>query len=622
MASDTSRRAFWAQLKKTRIPETLNCVADDVQLRVKACDDEIAFARAYVQELSAARNALVSTTQFPSEIFTSIFHFLVPVLSETRSLGKWNPLDTDSEIAAGTRSLIAASHVCRRWREVALECSALWTVLWTENIFWLPEMLNRAKNMPLAIVQPQSHGFQPWSQPQQASPRNPSENIDFLIPLLFDTKQPRYLCLYLNMQSQVSTDSWADVLLRPAPYLEVLEVVVTVLPPDFLPFSIPATLLGRNAPALRSLILQGPISHEALWPSPVLRGLVSLQLGSAPMAFMGNVSLRDVLKALRHMRQLETLTIEFPSIYLQSSPQASYFLSNSTQEDGAIHLPRLAHLCMKGSVMDMTALSKCIVIAPNAEMQYDITLSITDVCSQLADDISALLHPAPMTHSTVETYEITFSAQTDPMIGIRCWDQVLALDHSSLRHPRCPRLALTFFVYTNHVVGQFPLSVSDFLVRNTRALIDIMDMLSPFLPFDRSRDLRLLLEGWGSDPDILATRNDSTRDRLLQHFYTTRRLVFENFHVCRDILSGIASNTTLLRHLNSIHYYGRRSPDPLNLWAPPIIEPSEQELRDLAADLRRVAETRQIQTFEWRGGPLTEEYAHLFEGIAQELIWS
>ncbi|TFK80716.1 hypothetical protein K466DRAFT_605101 [Polyporus arcularius HHB13444] len=63
-------------------------------------------------------NQLSSIDRFPPEVLAAIFDFV--------RLPKWHE-DTDRELPPDHRSLIAITHVCRRWRTVALDCSSLWT---------------------------------------------------------------------------------------------------------------------------------------------------------------------------------------------------------------------------------------------------------------------------------------------------------------------------------------------------------------------------------------------------------------------------------------------------------------------------------------------------------------
>lgn len=318
---------FWNLLKASRIPETLQDGGGDVQLTIKDCDDEIAFAQAYVQDLSARRNALLSVIQFPSEILASIFRFLLPVVELQHPDASHAHDDSTTEVGACTRSLIAASHVCRRWRNVALEHSTLWSILWIDNTPWMHEMLLRSSGAPLTVMQPL--GRWPHSVGWATAPmvannsKKSTDNVDFLVSRLFHTIQPKHLSLHPSYMSSSTSTLWNSVLLRPAPLVETLQIVGGLPYSNTSIMSVPAQFLGRCAPALKHLSLIGPFSFEALWPSPTLRGLVSLTLVVQQMNgedSNSRIPFRLVLDALQEMHHLETLSLAFPTLYARLPP--------------------------------------------------------------------------------------------------------------------------------------------------------------------------------------------------------------------------------------------------------------------------------------------------------------
>jgi F-box-like len=85
----------------------------------------------------ARRNALAPISVLPPEVLARVFYFLLvfenPTYFGERNLG-W----------------IRATHVCRYWREVALDDSSLWATIWgaSTNTELISEMLTRAKNAP------------------------------------------------------------------------------------------------------------------------------------------------------------------------------------------------------------------------------------------------------------------------------------------------------------------------------------------------------------------------------------------------------------------------------------------------------------------------------------------
>lgn len=639
---------FWKQLKDSRIPETLKDVGGgDVRLTVKACDDEIAFAHAYIQEISARRNALLPVIQFPSEILGSIFRFLLPALKLQPPDSSHD--DTAAQVDAGTRSLIAASHVCQRWRDVALEHSELWTILWIKNTPWMHEMISRSRGMPLTVMQPlgpwpHSDMFMGYTPANMAAPgKSSTYNIDFLIPRLFHTIQPKHLSLYPQYMSALTTTLWSNVLLRPAPVVETLQIVGGLPHSHAGVMPIPAQFLGRCAPALKHLSLVGPFSFEALWPSPILRGLVSLTLVVHHMNGVDSncrVPLQVVLDALQEMHQLETLSLTFPSLYTRSLPGTPTYFSNYEQEYPSMQLPRLSSLILSGGLTEIAALTPCLIISQRATIRCEVILREDEIPQKVREYASKIIHPT-IPFSAMKTSEITFVNSVDCTLHIRYWDHTLPTRASAPENLGDPRVALSFSIpwppppaHQQHGMAgllfhQHPHQGADTIVerQQTQKLVQVLDAVSVFTPFSQVHDLR-----WGSHPDSqkyggdLLIINESSYAEILRHVSQTKRLFFTDTHRCSDMITAMTSNSALLPHLTSIHFASTSSREQVlkeQRRVPPPVEDTrvQEALQDLATKLRRLAETRNIQTLEWRGGLIRQKYTPLFEGIAKELVW-
>src|SRR5712691_184935 len=132
----------FAQIESRHNPSHSRTGIHDHSTRVAAIatvDKGIDSAREFVRSLLTRRNALVPISLLPPEILAWIFHLLVHdewPLSGLRNLG-W----------------IEVTHVCRHWRQVALDNSSLWARIWClpANPKWISEILARAKNAPLDI---------------------------------------------------------------------------------------------------------------------------------------------------------------------------------------------------------------------------------------------------------------------------------------------------------------------------------------------------------------------------------------------------------------------------------------------------------------------------------------
>jgi len=87
-----------------------------------------------------SRNMLVPISRLPAEVLARIFYF-----SAFPPMQPWSPTKW--------LSWIHVTHVCRRWRQIALDNSTLWTHFSAHqhNKDWITERRSRARNMPLVI---------------------------------------------------------------------------------------------------------------------------------------------------------------------------------------------------------------------------------------------------------------------------------------------------------------------------------------------------------------------------------------------------------------------------------------------------------------------------------------
>ncbi|KAI0317172.1 hypothetical protein OF83DRAFT_1059094, partial [Amylostereum chailletii] len=102
-------------------------------------DREIASVEGALSALKSRKNALSIVYKVPPELLTHIFKLLArispPVSPECGRLG-W----------------INVTHVCRRWREIALLDPSLWKrVTFSLGFEWYEEILGRARHGPVIV---------------------------------------------------------------------------------------------------------------------------------------------------------------------------------------------------------------------------------------------------------------------------------------------------------------------------------------------------------------------------------------------------------------------------------------------------------------------------------------
>ncbi|KAI0289294.1 hypothetical protein BC826DRAFT_1177413 [Russula brevipes] len=102
-------------------------------------DRGIDAAMLLTRALLTHRNTLAPVSVLPAEVLARIFHLVA--------------LAESSRPRMGSLRWISVTHVCRHWRQVALDDSSLWARISgrSAKTIWISETLARARNAPLAI---------------------------------------------------------------------------------------------------------------------------------------------------------------------------------------------------------------------------------------------------------------------------------------------------------------------------------------------------------------------------------------------------------------------------------------------------------------------------------------
>ncbi|KAF8486836.1 hypothetical protein DFH94DRAFT_659751 [Russula ochroleuca] len=270
------------------------------------------------------RNTLTPISLLPPEVLARVFHFLGfedPACSAEQNLG-W----------------IRATHVCRFWRQVALDDSSLWATISgiSANTELISEMLARAKNAPLDID----------IHLRGAS----SREVLRMFPLhISHTRELRF-----HFPCILYSDCVRDIYSREAPVLEHFELRGLIKSPaTYRRESDGTTLFKGRAPRLRTLFLSQVLIPWSLIPR---RQLTQLKI---VFSKLDEVSTTDVLLC-GNLNQLIDLLVNCSGLEILVlgcclPPQLTQIPRGRT-----IHLPRLSRLCLVGTNSRITNLMKML----------------------------------------------------------------------------------------------------------------------------------------------------------------------------------------------------------------------------------------------------------------------
>jgi hypothetical protein len=275
---------------------------------LSAIEKEIDAARAHITSLLMHRNNLTPVFLLPPELLARIFHF--------HSLAEppWHGVNR--------LGWITDTHVCRHWRQVAMDHASLWARIsgFPMSTKWITEQLSRAKSSPLVIE-------------LLGSPT--LETISFFPPHFPHTRELRLRGLRKDHFAVIK-----ELCALEAPDLEHFELGVTVESPLTSQNFVGASLFHGNAPKLRTLALCQVRVPWSFFPrcqfTQLKIVLCEEEWNEAPSL----ESLEQLMDVLLNCPNLEVLVLEYclPSMLSQ-------YMNKRT-----VPLPRLSQLTLTGSI--------------------------------------------------------------------------------------------------------------------------------------------------------------------------------------------------------------------------------------------------------------------------------
>jgi len=283
-------------------------------------DQDIDAVKRLMISIFTRRNMLVPISMLPTEIFARIFHFVA--LSESHYSLDW----------------IRVTNVCRRWRQIAIDDSTLWTHFSTSfsrwNNKWIARRLFRARNAPLII---------------DLNGVIRRDTLSLFPPHISHTRE-----LYLHSLTLDHSKIVHEINIHKAPALEHLELTSGAPTPVAI-----QDLVGRSffkggpLPNLRIFRVSGTIFPWSRVPCGRLTQL-KVTLTKVVFAVTPKVSQNDDLK------QFIDLLVNCQSLEVLALENCLPVMLSETSGGQTIHLPQLSRLCLSGSSSRVTNLLKVL----------------------------------------------------------------------------------------------------------------------------------------------------------------------------------------------------------------------------------------------------------------------
>lgn len=260
--------------------------------------------------IKTALNSLAPVERLPPETLSYCF-----LLLRTEEVGRLRDEDDYLSDSTGIEWLIAITHVCRRWRTVALDAKALWRQLDVRSgPQWSKAMLSRAGSLPLVI---NCHSLDiedcvAWIQ-------------DDVIPNM-DRVEEIHLSCRLSPSEWDYRNGLVELCAHAAPMLKSFHFALELDDRPFTDIHFPEPLFGGAAPSLSQITLAG-VMYFYSPPCSSFHNLTSLFLSAAvetdftghkfrdediwwgPSVEQAHVNFDDLLDALEQSPSLQYLTV-------------------------------------------------------------------------------------------------------------------------------------------------------------------------------------------------------------------------------------------------------------------------------------------------------------------------
>ncbi|TFY65839.1 hypothetical protein EVG20_g5253 [Dentipellis fragilis] len=316
----------------------------------KVLEHEISDALGVITSVKTLRNSLLPIHRLPPDILFKIFHVIATQDSTYREV-KTASGKKESRYCAPL-DVYKLTHVCRHWKDVALQFPLLWTNIPLHKAKWASEFLRRSQGAPLSL-----------SLETSSTDLSPA-----VLATLSETQRLQHLSLKgpVNVALQrLST---------PAPVLESFTVHFTpiyhygydntepIIEPD---------IFAQDAPKLRRIVARG-VGFP--WNSPILNNLTHLEVhnDSAKSSSPSDrrkprqrPSVVGFFDALRRMPNLTTLILHNS---IPTFPAGTAVLPGA---EATVRLPSVTYLSLGGPLLDCALIAQQLSVHADASLAYE-----------------------------------------------------------------------------------------------------------------------------------------------------------------------------------------------------------------------------------------------------------
>ena len=325
----------------------------------QSIDDQLESLEKTARTLKLRRNTLAPISRLPPEIIAIIFSFL--------SLPREIAILLTGDNKQAHLAWLRVSHVCHRWREIALNQPRFWSRIdfTTLTPAGATEVLSRSRMAPLELDANLSCVH--WG----------GDRVDAFGKQL--SSHVSHIALLNITARSANLKTIIEQLASPAPALESLSLMVDDeayqrmgIPSNA---TIPHALFDGTAPRLSRLQLD---RCDISWTSPLFKSLRTLEL-QVP-SLIARPSLKEWLDAMEQMSQLGTLIVN------HATPRAPTVGTPLSEPTRVVTHPSLTELNLTATASDCTFALAHLILPALVSIRVDVTSELAS-----ADDVRALI---------------------------------------------------------------------------------------------------------------------------------------------------------------------------------------------------------------------------------------
>lgn len=274
----------------------------------RSLDDKINILELALHGLRKQRNTAALIAQLPPEVLSHVFEFVAA--------------DNQPQSPKQRHQWKYISHVCSYWRQVALDCTALWLhIHFNTPQWWVKDMLTRSKKAPLTFEVICENDYKDlsliWAHIPRIRHLSISTGARIWQPLISEETFPPHANVVADLLHTLILRSTHD-----------------------LAHCLPMNVFAGGIPLLRQLELH---NCNVDWNSPILTGLTSLKLTFEKLSST-RPSMQQMISALKAMPHLEILHLK------ESVPPTTYVTNSNPHQ--YTPFSRLSQLEIKKTSMD------------------------------------------------------------------------------------------------------------------------------------------------------------------------------------------------------------------------------------------------------------------------------